>query len=979
MEELSILPEDRKHTEEHGHTFAKTTTKTQPLQEVQHSVDEFRINEETCEEDRESREVEKHKNNWNERRTEALRKDLAIWLTRYKDIKYQNAEASIQELLTLKEKYNDIRAVWEHEVIYLRVVQKNIIQLANCLNEMASTRKKEQAKERLTQILGPAENIQTSQFPKIRSLMERIGALGAHSRNPMTITNITHLIEILKHDLELMSPEKGDGAVVTLQNRLEATIRAQRSQVKNEGCNKKRYDYLMCVSVLQIFCFSLHNFVFDRYLPLNDFKDMTEMLEEHLKNFHRLQNGKQKQAYILKIALDCTHGRANAVNYAADNFPEPISDEICEALSKSQEAENIDAERLRSALDKLVTDIRFSRDLHRLMLKALVCNIKSQFHFLHQQESTPILPFGVVDSTPDKPVEALLDALQMRKYYPQKLKYEDIVMLTNDKVKKMSTRPPGELVETVSRKPTTLPELPWYFIDNILALDSTTRENCHILSDDSYGFGDDSESEDEENINNAIHPLDLIYTIFLCADDFLRQELAEKMTKCQYAVPFILPPSEQNRDQSKNTVLLWGLNCITHVFYNNRKVVNKTMVDIEAPLVTCISLGDETSWKSRLLNEMLSPQQNTFWHQGLIGGDCKQRISHGMVEVSWYLPGGHEDDKFSYPVTFANVRQSTAHSRGVCNELLSSSTVLCLFVEEINEELDRMLENKENAAKVILVILHRKGEEKRMKEATLNLKSKFNLESHQIICRAADDAYFSSVHRKLKKSIDIFTKVGTKGQSLSAFTMNVKTGNIMEVDDSRCYHGQMAAESILKDIDTINSQKSGSAKSRILPVQFDLDARKKMAKLDKEMCRQEKVTEDSTAQDYAWRIQKQKRILHLKQLRYEISDTFKYFLQCLLTLGPTDKKYFLQWLKLGLNEQSVHLLQPLYDECEKCRIEDESSERDVKLTELDEKLMHGSLGNEHLFREMALMYENVMALKEMTSDISGLEDVFHLL
>ena len=101
------------------------------------------------------------------------------------------------------------------------------------------------------------------------------------------------------------------------------------------------------------------------------------------------------------------------------------------------------------------------------------------------------------------------------------------------------------------------------------------------------------------------------------------------MARCQYAVPFILPSPQQEKPESKNLILHWGLKSITRNFYHNGSVVNQTLVDVEAPLVVCMSIGEETSWKSRLLNKMLSPQQETFWHQGLKGGSCKQRISQG--------------------------------------------------------------------------------------------------------------------------------------------------------------------------------------------------------------------------------------------------------------------------------------------------------------------------------------------------------------
>ena len=60
----------------------------------------------------------------------------------------------------------------------------------------------------------------------------------------------------------------------------------------------------------------------------------------------------------------------------------------------------------------------------------------------------------------------------------------------------------------------------------------------------------------------------------------------------------------------------------------------------------------------------------------------------------------------------------------------------------------------------------------------------------------------------------------------------------------------------------------------------------------------------------------------------------------------------------------MKLLQPKYEEYEKCRAEEESEERDMRLMELDQDITHGSLGIEHFFREVALIYENAIALKE---------------
>ena len=124
-------------------------------------------------------------------------------------------------------------------------------------------------------------------------------------------------------------------------------------------------------------------------------------------------------------------------------------------------------------------------------------------------------------------------------------------------------------------------------------------------------------------------------------------------------------------------------------------------------------------------------------------------------------------------------------------------------------------------------------------------------------------------------------------------------------------------------------------------------------------------------------VKEKKWKLQLQQLQNPVSETFRHFLQCLITLGSEDRKYFLQALKMGLNERSVQLLEPLYEEYAKCRLEEESKEKEEKLKNLDQQATHGSLGLENFFREMTVMYDNVSALRERnkSKDLSGKLDI----
>ena len=311
--------------------------------------------------------------------------------------------------------------------------------------------------------------------------------------------------------------------------------------------------------------------------------------------------------------------------------------EVKEAIKRSSgDNYTVNAEKLRQEIEKLLPEVLLKDNL-----SAFAQAFRSQLNFTNRRqvfrEARPIVNnFAKLDVS----VAHLLKGLNMLKYYPQKLTYDDVIKLGKD------------VCNDVHKKPTSLPQLPWYFMKHVIGLDSDTRENCHVYvsRDDDASEPEDSDDDIHDSDKNDVHPLDLVYVIFLCADDFLRQELVDKMLRCQYAVPCILPSPK--RENSASILLHWSMQSTTRSFYENGKILNKALVDVEAPLITCFSVGEEPSWKSRLLNKMLSPQQETFWHQGLKGGHCKQKISQGMVEVAWYLPGGRGGDYISPPCNF---------------------------------------------------------------------------------------------------------------------------------------------------------------------------------------------------------------------------------------------------------------------------------------------------------------------------------------
>ena len=298
---------------------------------------------------------------------------------------------------------------------------------------------------------------------------------------------------------------------------------------------------------------------------------------------------------------------------------------------------------------------------------------------------------------------------------------------------------------------------------------------------------------------------------------------------------------------------------------------------------------------------------------------------------------------------------------------MALSSVVTLFAAEINEDITSFFEvQRHHLDKIILVVLHKSGCEKLVTEQSAELQKRFGVK--RIIRKVDNFGNFYKVLDLLKKSVTAIITKASHNTSLSDIAAEIRKKNLADVDDNHHYSVQMAAQSILRDVEELN-QKSGNTKLEILPWSSDLETRQEIAALEKELCRQKKKRDNITVQTYACDIDKKKcELQHLQLRKQPMSNTFKYLLLSLKNMETNDRRYFLQYLRLGLNQRSIELLHPLKCKYQKCQLEDNSNERDARLKKLDKQMTHGSLGIEHFFREMAVTYENVLLLREISDN-----------
>ena len=772
------------------------------------------------------------------------------------------------------------------------------------------------------------EELKSRQNPsKPRKLISLFAELKCLYFPPFKTKRLTDLPKLLTKRKEYFVNNREDddeAKFKDLIHELESTIWRWRKR------SKWNYEYLVCIATLSLFEFDVEVLFFTIIPNERQLENLSSMLKENLEDltgFHKIE---EKQAYVLNIAMSNYFENTKVVPYILKKIPHTIPQEL--SIPSCGEK---DLAELKKAINRIIS----GKDNNAYKNAEKFWSMHFQSIFLQKVPTTTVENNTIWIS---ESLKHFLEKLGLLQYYPNKLTHVLVMELSED------------ALNDVNGKPSTLPQLRWYFMRKILALDSTVRETGSAVktrfesleeseqseeSRESEGSGESDEGQESEvdsdssltnstdgeskeidlENENAIHPLDLIYAILMCADDFLRQELVDKMSKCQYAVPLILPSPDGNGIESQSQILHWGLQTISKTYCEGNSSVTKTMVNVECPLVSCLHLGENVPWKLRILNEILGENLNNFWHEGLEGGDRIQKFSEGMVEVSWHLPGNRATDKFNTPVTFANLRGDATKFKLVTEKLTKLSTITCIFTQttkNIHTFLKKTF-RKGWSKRVIVVLLYKPDDKHKNQRRLKKLRKKLKLKEHEILSYPFEENHFFNTHTKLLETLQTSINNKTnKRKALSSLVNDLKS--VMEVDDKDCYDGHTAAQCILDDIDEIGSQQPHNVKSKVLPCQSDTVTREKIGKHDKETCRYRDITEKEDIEQYASRQKEEKWQLQWQQLQHAMSKTFVNFLKYTVTFNSLNRKYFLRSLKLGLNERSAEILQPLYVAYEKC-------------------------------------------------------------
>ncbi|XP_078508728.1 interferon-induced very large GTPase 1-like isoform X2 [Lissotriton helveticus] len=547
-----------------------------------------------------------------------------------------------------------------------------------------------------------------------------------------------------------------------------------------------------------------------------------------------------------------------------------------------------------------------------------------------------------------KACEEILLLLKMDTYKAAGLSLRDVLEIGQESLN-------GTILESFE-------DVPWRVLRRIMALNMSARNTSfekHMFNDEPVHVQNEGQSECNEmfcldtcNSRQSINPLDVLCVLLNCSDTFLQQELMQKMSMCLFALPILLPPFED----SKCTFMLWAMRDIVrkwrpHSLRESKGFIEERLVCASMPTISFVRLKNCSLSKSKILNEVLSPPQqhhDFFIHRNMESGNVPRRISNGLVEISWYFPGGRESsDLFPEPVAFTNLRGDIESSWLQFSFLSEISSAVFIFVEQISEKEYALLLSLKSANTKYHFILNSQTDQSNTLQFLNKLAPEIKLSKSRLLVKdkTMNDAAFV---KKLQSIIlgtvtDLPCTVSIEDMAVTARELGIH----VDEDCEECQSAYKCATEVTMEINDVVEYK----KERM---QLQGDLWKRLAKVEKEYCRMRQQGE-TPAEVYKSQLTTELSGLRRQQNECDLTNGMNKFISGVDQLSKFEKHFFLKWMKLILDDiarQNLSRLRTEYKELFSTLWDDPS-----QLAELDRKISDSSLGLEHFMRELGQFYE----------------------
>lgn len=552
-------------------------------------------------------------------------------------------------------------------------------------------------------------------------------------------------------------------------------------------------------------------------------------------------------------------------------------------------------------------------------------------------------------------LQAMLNTLKLTEKYPQKITLKDALIIKPEVV--MSNN--------------DLSELPYVTLRKIMTCDHKSRSYlCPIK---------------ENNITTqgltTVHPVDVIISLLHCSDNFLRQALLSKLTLCQMAIPLLLP------DTIKNTVtlLLWALRSVEKICEPNctngeHSLKQCSIVEYEGPIISFVRYGELNHSKSEILNKVIG-HDDIFFHWNLEATqESKKCTINGVLDICYYSPSSDEA-QFSNSIIFTNL-----HGNAVEHLIQTTFVKKISFITVILLSEKFVRETNENTIKTVLqdfalvpggsIILTD------TQELYKNLIENF---SNDLTVICIENKQLAIIKSKIITSIKKKLEIKHTFKSIASYVEEARKLKInIDEEDEDCASGKYRASVVMKHV----RDNMSDSKYNILPMQGPHYWHKWVACNNERYQHKEKPLKTS-ANEYIQQKEEEKVALRSGQLSCKYSSfTHEFIINILISKG-NERKYFLHWLKMYINQHlgfKLPKLQQQYKQLylqikQNSAVESADSKKQKDLRDKSEKLrrmQHDiSFGLEHCFRELGQLFEAIEEAKHLT--VQGIKNSIYLL
>ena len=756
-----------------------------------------------------------------------------------------------------------------------------------------------------------------------------------------------------------------------------------RCYLQKSGQN---YEDLFLTTMLYPFKYHRTKHHFEVLLGLSDLKCLCEKFETEAETFFIIQKRSvlSLQAYLFSLTItmydELDVNEAHVIKYAKyleSEIGDEMKTELAQVLTDLRLNDpEYDWEWFKSELDPLVegTPIFFEGGDALLDVLAKGGNVDGNPYTIEN----PHIPHKNYEET-----KQLFSQLELNNYFPKKLSLSHALAIREDTLEVSKEHQTSEADKNTMDSTHNImqslccnnPQIyPFLILQKIMAFDHRCRikllPHNRIKNESS---SEESDSDDDDNTEGMIHPMDGLLALLHCADNILRQDLMNRLAICQLAIPLLLPDPITHEP----TFLLWGMRSIIKEFrnYDASASYSGPIVHYEAPITSFLRFGNHSISKSKVLNAVLSASKHdTFFHYDCAGGRAKKLLLNGVVEVGWYLPSKN-DNRFPDAVTFLNLRgNASEHPK----QIRFLSEVCCMhFVllkeDDMTEGTLSVLKQLSNASGGIVVIQTQSSS--KLKPW---LKQSISAEKFSIIKQHSknEDETKVSIQKKIKD------KFGATLHTLEhCRDIAWECGIQIDEDELSCKQGREMAKMVLTHIEEFKKSHPSESPKQLLVLQSKAFWHK-YGEREKEQYRQTGKGHRSMY-DYAeLQVEKMK---HIRRCQFDqcqkLSPLMTSFLTSLLTSQGEVVWYYLQWLKLYLDDLSRELLPPIHREYQKKRKElndiqmqekkDEIAEKVCRcdINEMNMQLINASFGPEHMFREIGQIYEAVMSQSDASADL----------